>query len=164
MLFWTICHVQKKGSSEKGSWRKAPEGLQQATVKSEISSANSYALPYFSVGVDAHIDPAECTVSYENLRPQIFGEFVTSKWADRVCNQSGLDKSRPQNVLILCCFSANSLLPSGPMWASAPTTECAGASEFAENFCKNTAAQRAEQGPAPTSIVRILGCSGICCV
>ena len=31
------------------------------------------------VGVDAHIDPAECTVFME-----VFGKSVTSRWADRV--------------------------------------------------------------------------------
>ena len=40
-------------------------------------SANSYARTHLTVGVDAYIDPAECTISTE-----IFGEFVTSQWAD----------------------------------------------------------------------------------
>ena len=40
-------------------------------------SANSYARTHLTVGVDAYIDPAECTISTE-----IFGEFVTSQRAD----------------------------------------------------------------------------------
>ena len=44
------------------------------------------------------------------------------------------DSVRPQNMSILRKFSANSLLPSGPMWASASTTKYADAYEFAVDF------------------------------
>ena len=78
-----------------------------------------------------HIDPAECTGFTE-----IFGEFVTSHWADRVVGPYGEasmhtypvgadDSVRPQDISVLRHFSANSQLPSGPMWASAPTGCCA---------------------------------------
>ena len=40
-------------------------------------SANSYAHTHLTVGGDAYIDPAECTILTE-----IFGEFVTSQRAD----------------------------------------------------------------------------------
>ena len=40
-------------------------------------SANSYARTHLTVGGDAYIDPAECTIS-----TKIFGEFVTSQRAD----------------------------------------------------------------------------------
>ena len=43
------------------------------------SSANPYALTRVAVEADAHIGPAECTVF-----TGIYGEFVTSQWADRV--------------------------------------------------------------------------------
>ena len=43
------------------------------------SSANPYALTRLAVEADAHIGPAECTVF-----TGIYGEFVTSQWADRV--------------------------------------------------------------------------------
>ena len=74
-----------------------------------------------------HIDPAGCTGFTE-----IFGESETSHWADRVVGPYGEtsmhtypvgadDSVRPQDILVLRQFSANSQLPSGPMWASAPT-------------------------------------------
>ena len=44
---------------------------------SRKSMANPYALLHLPVGVDAHIDPADCTVYTE-----ICGEFVTSRRAD----------------------------------------------------------------------------------
>ena len=50
-------HRQKAGSPFKGSWREAPERLQQAAAKSRGLSANPIALAYLTVGVDAHIDP-----------------------------------------------------------------------------------------------------------
>ena len=60
------------------------------------------------------------------------------------------DSVRPQNMSILRKSSANSLLPSGPMWASAPTTKYADAYEFAVDFRYPRAFRRAEQSPAPT--------------
>ena len=62
------------------------------------------AAPISVVGVDAHIDPAGCTGFTE-----IFGEFVTSHWADRVVGPYGEasmhtypvgadDSVRPQNI------------------------------------------------------------------
>ena len=77
-----------------------------------------------------HIGPAGCTGFTE-----IFGEFVTSHWADRVVGPYseasmhtypvGADDSvRPQDISVLRKSSANSQLPSGPMWASAPTECC----------------------------------------
>ena len=74
-----------------------------------------------------HIGPAGCTGFTE-----IFGEFVTSHWADRVVGPYGEasmhtypvgadDSVRPQNISVLRKSSAKSQLPSGPMWASAPT-------------------------------------------
>ena len=41
------------------------------------SRANPYALLHLPVGVDAYIDPADCTVFTE-----IYGEFVTAQRAD----------------------------------------------------------------------------------
>ena len=55
-----------------------------------------------------HIGPAGCTGFTE-----ILGEFVTSHWAD--------DSARPQDISFLRISSAKPQLPSGPMWASAPT-------------------------------------------
>ena len=74
-----------------------------------------------------HIGPAGCTDFTE-----IFGEFVTSHWADRVVGPYGEasmhtypvgadDSVRPQDISVLRKSSTNSQLPSGPMWASAPT-------------------------------------------
>ena len=42
-------------------------------------SIRFYSFSGMFVGVDAHIDPAECTVFTE-----ISGEFATSQWADKV--------------------------------------------------------------------------------
>ena len=72
-----------------------------------------------------HIGPAGCTGFTE-----IFGEFVTSHWADRVvgpyndpCSllsgRTTLSARRPHRFLQES--TANPWLPSGPMWASAPT-------------------------------------------
>ena len=63
---------------------------------------------------------------------KICGESVTSHWADRVVGPYGEasmhtypvgadDSVRPQNISVLRKSSAKSQLPSGPMWASAPT-------------------------------------------
>ena len=49
----------------------------QDTPNYRKSSANPYALTRLAVEADAHIGPAECTVSTE-----ICGEFVISQWAD----------------------------------------------------------------------------------
>ena len=65
------------------------------------------AAPISVVGVDAHIDPAGCTGFTE-----IFGEFVTSHWADRVVGPYGEasmhtypvgadDSVRPQDAPLL---------------------------------------------------------------
>ena len=51
----------------------------QDTPNYRKSSANPYALTRLAVEADAHIGPAECTVF-----TGIYGEFVTSQWADRV--------------------------------------------------------------------------------
>ena len=51
----------------------------QDTPNYRRSSANPYALTRLAVEADAHIGPAECTVF-----TGIYGEFVTSQWADRV--------------------------------------------------------------------------------
>ena len=51
----------------------------QDTPNYRKSSANAYALTRLAVEADAHIGPAECTVF-----TGIYGEFVTSQWADRV--------------------------------------------------------------------------------
>ena len=85
------------------------------------------AAPISVVGVDAYIDPAGCTGFTE-----IFGESEPSHWADRVVGPYGEisihsypvgadDSVRPQNISVLRKSSAKSQLPSGPMWASAPT-------------------------------------------
>ena len=74
-----------------------------------------------------HIGPAGCTGFTE-----ILGEFVTSHWADRVVGPYGKasmhtypvgadDSVRPQDISVLRISSAKPQLPSGPMWASAPT-------------------------------------------
>ena len=89
---------------------------------------------------------------------KLFGEFVTFQWADRVVGPyssialpvGAHDSVRPQDIPVLRESSANSQLPTGPMWASAPTTKCAGAIEFAKEFRKTAAFCRAEQSPAPT--------------
>ena len=63
---------------------------------------------------------------------KICGDFATSHWADRVVGPYGEismhsypvgadDSVRPQNISVLRKSSAKSQLPSGPMWASAPT-------------------------------------------
>ena len=51
----------------------------QDTPNYRKSSANPYALTRLAVEADAHIGPAECTDF-----TGIYGEFVTSQWADRV--------------------------------------------------------------------------------
>ena len=77
------------------------------------------------VGVDAHIALAGCTVLYGNLRR--IRDFPMGRQSRRPLQQAlallvGADDSvRPQDILVLRQFSANSQLPSGPMWASAPT-------------------------------------------
>ena len=50
----------------------------QDTPNYRKSSANPYALTRLAVEANAHIGPAECTVF-----TGIYGEFVTSQWADR---------------------------------------------------------------------------------
>ena len=61
------------------------------------------------------------------------------------------DSVRPQNIPVLWESTANSLLPSGPMWASAPTTSRVSAYEFAEDFRCFRASCRAERSPAYAS-------------
>ena len=56
----------------------------QDTPNYRKSSANPYALTRLAVEPDAHIGPAECTVF-----TGIYGEFVTSQWADRVVGPYG---------------------------------------------------------------------------
>ena len=80
------------------------------------------------VGVDAHIDPAGCTGFTE-----IFGEFVTSHWADRVVGPYGEISmhSYPCRGGRLCppagrtAFYGNLRrirnFPAGRLWVSAPT-------------------------------------------
>ena len=74
-----------------------------------------------------HIAPAGCTGFTE-----IFGEFVTSHWADRVVGPYGEasmhtypvgadDSVRPQDISVLRKSSAKSQLPCGPTESSAPT-------------------------------------------
>ena len=68
-----------------------------------------------------HIGPAGCTGFTE-----IFGEFVTSHWADRVVGPYGEasmhtypvgadDSVHPQDISVLRKSSAKPQLPSGPM-------------------------------------------------
>ena len=56
----------------------------QTAAFSGKTAAHAYALTHFAVGVDAHIDPAECTVFTE-----ICGEFVVAQRADRVVGLYG---------------------------------------------------------------------------
>ena len=85
------------------------------------------ALRMWVCRLPVHIGPAGCTGFTE-----ILGKFVTSHWADRVVGPYGEasmhtypvgadDSVRPQDISVLRKSSANSQLPSGPMWASAPT-------------------------------------------
>ena len=85
-----------------------------------------------------HIDPAECIVLYEKLRR--IRDFPMGRQSRRPLQRPSLspvgadDPVRPQNMPVLWKSAANSSLPSGPMWASAPTAECAGTYESAEDF------------------------------
>ena len=73
------------------------------------------------------IGPAE-----RNVFTVIFGKFATAQRADVGIGPYGEisihsypvgadDSVRPQNISVLRKSSAKSQLPSGPMWASAPT-------------------------------------------
>ena len=75
------------------------------------------------VGADAHIAPADCTVFTE-----IFGEFATSRWADRVVG--------PYNNTALSVGADDSVRPQ-----DAPV--------FTETFGEFTTAQRADVGIGP---------------
>ena len=116
------------------------------------------ALRMWVCRLPVHIDPAECAVLYGNLRR--IRNCPMGRQSRRPLQQVsalpvGADDSvRPQNMSILRKSSANSLLPSGPMWASAPTTKGVSTYGFAVNSRRLTASRRAEQSPAPTSSVR----------
>ena len=109
-------------------------------------AVNSYRSENFEckvVGADAHIGPAERTVFYGNLRrirSCPMGRQSRRPLQRRFTFLVGADDSvRPQNILVLRESSANSQLPNGPMWASAPTVKAVGAYEFAEDSYKITA-------------------------
>ena len=79
------------------------------------------ALRMWVCRLPVHIGPAGCTGFTE-----IFGEFVTSHWADRVVGPYGEasmhtypvgadDSVRPQDISVLRISSAKPQLPSGPM-------------------------------------------------
>ena len=102
-----------------------------------------------------HIGPAGRTVFYEKLRQ--IRDFPMGRQSRRPLQRRftflvGADDSvRPQNIPVLWESTANSLLPSGPMWASAPTTSRVSAYEFAEDFRCFRASCRAERSPAYAS-------------
>ena len=112
------------------------------------------ALRMWVCRLPVHIDHAERAVFYETLRR--IRDFPMGRQSRRPLQRPSLspvgahDSVRPQDIPVLRESSANSQLPTGPMWASAPTTKCAGAIEFAKEFRKTAAFCRAEQSPAPT--------------
>ena len=71
-----------------------------------------------------------------------------------------------QTAPILRKSSANSKLPDGPMWASAPTAACANAYEFAENQYKICSALLHDlsdsASPSHLPFQGRLGCGSIC--
>ena len=86
-LRYRQCHQLKTGAfvlCEKTAKQMQLVGAglcsaRQDTPNYRKSSANPYALTRLAVEANAHIGPAECTVF-----TGIYGEFVTSQWADRV--------------------------------------------------------------------------------
>ena len=79
------------------------------------------------VGADDSVRPAGCSCSVE-----IFGEFR----CPNVFGRRGRCPHRPGRMYrVLRKSSANSQLPNGPMWASAPTIAWGCAYEFVNIFC-----------------------------
>ena len=94
---------------------------------------------------------------------KIFGESVCTYPLGR----RGRCPHRPtQTAPILRKSSANSKLPDGPMWASAPTAACANAYEFAENQYKICSALLHDlsdsASPSHLPFQGRLGCGSIC--
>ena len=97
--------------------------------------------------------PAERTIFYKNLRR--LRNFPLGRQSRRPLQRPPLspvgadDSVRPQNVPVLRKSAANSQLPSGPMWASAPTVKKASACGFALNFRKISACCSGRQSRRP---------------
>ena len=119
----------------------------QDTPNYRKSSANPYALTRVAVEADAHIGPAECTVF-----TGIYGEFVTSQWADRVVG--------PTTTLRTLCRGGRLCPPAGCTdftgifgeFTAAPYIQRGNCLRIRRKFSKEfTAFCRAEQSPAPTN-------------
>ena len=118
--------------------REAAERLRQAAARSEGLPADPYCIFLLACRGRCPHRPGRMHRFYGNIRR--ICNFLTGRQSRRPLQQPSLspvgadDSVRPQNVPILRKSSANSLLPSGSMWASAPTTKYAGIYEFAEDF------------------------------
>ena len=94
-------------------WGAGLRSARQDAPNHQKFSANSYARTHLTIGVDAYIDPAECTISTE-----IFGEFVTSQRADVGI---GPYKRGGMCIWIRRRYSQNSCVPCWPTPSSAPS-------------------------------------------
>ena len=108
----------------KGSWRAAPEGLQQAGAKSIDRCTPVCTTKFHCRGRCLHRPAQIAPVLREFSANSLYflGRQSRRPLQRPPLSPVGADDSvRPQNVPVLRKSAANSQLPSGPMWASAPT-------------------------------------------
>ena len=108
----------------RGSWRAAPEGLQQAGAKSIDRCTPVCTTKFHCKGRCLHRPAQIAPVLREFSANSLYflGRQSRRPLQRPPLSPVGADDSvRPQNVPVLRKSAANSQLPSGPMWASAPT-------------------------------------------